>query len=51
MSHRCAATPLAVEHVERAPIVAAWVELKRLDVPRDYVSWLKARTKGKGKTR
>ena len=27
----------------RAEIVAAWIELKELDVPKDYTSWVKAR--------
>jgi hypothetical protein len=26
-------------------VIAAWKELKKLDVPKDYVSWVKARAK------
>jgi hypothetical protein len=33
--------------VARAEAIAAWTELKRLDVPKDYASWVKARAKGK----
>jgi len=33
----------------RAEIIAAWNELKKLDVPKDYASWVKARAKCKGK--
>jgi hypothetical protein len=29
----------------RAEIIAAWNELKQLDVPKDYASWVKARVK------
>jgi hypothetical protein len=29
----------------RAEAIAAWAELKELDVPKDYVSWVKARAK------
>jgi hypothetical protein len=32
--------------VPRAEAIAAWTELKRLDVPKDYASWVKARAKG-----
>ena len=35
----------------RAEIIAAWNELKKLDVPKDYASWVKARTKRKAKSR
>jgi hypothetical protein len=35
----------------RAEAIAAWIELKELDVPKDYVSWVKARAKRKGKSR
>jgi SAP domain-containing new25 len=35
----------------RAEIIAAWNELKKLDVPKNYVSWVKARANRKGKTR
>jgi len=33
----------ADKKVTRAEIVAAWIELKKLDVPKDYTSWVKAR--------
>jgi hypothetical protein len=37
---------LAAERgVTRAEAIAAWTELKRLDVPKDYTSWVKARAK------
>src|SRR5262245_31220670 len=35
----------------RAEAIAAWTELKELDVPKDYVSWVKARAKRKGKVK
>ena len=35
----------------RAQAMAAWTDLKELDVPKDYASWVKARTKRKGKSR
>jgi hypothetical protein len=35
----------------RAEAIAAWNELKALDVPKDYASWVTARAKGKGKNR
>ncbi len=35
----------------RAEAIAAWTELKELDVPKDYVSWVKARAKRKRKSR
>src|SRR5436305_12581266 len=35
----------------RAEVIAAWNELKELDVPKDYLSWAKARAKRKGKNR
>jgi hypothetical protein len=35
----------------RAEAIAAWTEIKKLDVPKDYVSWVKARAKRKGKGR
>jgi SAP domain-containing new25 len=35
----------------RAEAIAAWAKLKELDVPKDYVSWLKARAKHNGKNR
>jgi hypothetical protein len=31
----------------RAEAIAAWTELKKLDVPKNYASWVKARTKRK----
>jgi len=34
----------------RAEAIAAWNELKELDVPKDYASWVKARANGKGTT-
>jgi hypothetical protein len=34
----------------RAEAIAAWKELKELDVPKDYVSWVKGRAKRKGRT-
>jgi hypothetical protein len=34
----------------RAEAIAAWKELKELDVPKDYLSWVKARAKRKGRT-
>jgi hypothetical protein len=35
----------------RAEVIAAWNELKKLDVPKNYVSWAKARANRKGKHR
>jgi len=35
----------------RAEAIAAWKELKELDVPKSYVSWVKARANRKGKNR
>jgi hypothetical protein len=29
----------------RAEVIAAWNELKELDVPKDYASWVKARSR------
>jgi hypothetical protein len=29
----------------RAEAIAAWRELKQLDVPKDYASWVKARVR------
>jgi hypothetical protein len=34
-----------------AEAISAWQELKELDVPKDYVSWVKARANRKGKNR
>jgi hypothetical protein len=36
---------------KRADAIAAWTELKQLDAPKDYASWVKARAKRKGKSR
>ena len=41
----------ADKEATRAEIVAAWIELKKLDVPKDYTSWVKARAKLKGRRR
>jgi hypothetical protein len=39
----------ADKRATRKEAIAAWAELKELDVPKDYVSWIKARAKrGKG---
>ena len=38
----------------RAAALAAWTDLKALDVPKDYASWVKARTTvdyGRNRTR
>ena len=35
----------------RAEAIAAWTELKELDVPKDYASWVKAQAKRKGERR
>jgi hypothetical protein len=35
----------------RAEAIAAWKELKHLDVPKDYLSWVNARAKRQGKNR
>jgi hypothetical protein len=37
----------ADKHATRAQIVAAWNELKKLDAPKDYASWVKAKRKSK----
>jgi SAP domain-containing new25 len=37
--------------VTHAQAIAAWRELKELDVPKDYASWIKSRAKRKGKSR
>ena len=29
----------------RAAAIAAWTEVKKLDVPKDYASWVKARAR------
>ena len=41
----------ADKRVTRAEAIAASTELKELDVPKDYASWVKARAKRKGKSR
>jgi hypothetical protein len=41
----------ANQGVTRAEAIAAWTELKRLDAPKDYASWVRARAKGKGENR
>jgi len=41
----------ADKRATRAEAIAAWTELKDLDVPKDYVAWVKARAKRKGKSR
>jgi hypothetical protein len=35
----------------RVQAIAAWTELKQLDVPKDYASWVKARAKRQGRRR
>ena len=40
----------ANQSATRAQAIAAWKELKELGVPKDYVSWVKARAKRKGKS-
>jgi hypothetical protein len=35
----------------RADAIAAWKALKKLEVPKDYVSWVKARATRKGDRR
>ena len=39
----------ADKRATRAEAIAAWAELKELDIPKDYVSWVEARAKGKRK--
>ena len=41
----------ADKKLTRAEAIAAWTELKGLDVPKDYASWVKARAKRKGTRR
>src|SRR6266705_2086340 len=41
----------ADKRATRAKAITAWTELKDLDVPKDYASWVKARAKRKGKSR
>ena len=40
----------ADKRATRAEAIAAWTELKELDVPKNYVSWVKARAERKGKS-
>jgi hypothetical protein len=35
----------------RADAIAAWTELKQLNIPKDYASWVKARATRKGKSK
>jgi len=35
----------------RAQAIAAWTELKELDIRKDYASWIKARSKRQRKSR
>jgi len=35
----------------RVEAIAAWIELKKLDVPKYYLSWMKARAQRKGKSK
>ena len=39
----------AYKGATRAEAIAAWKELKELDVPKNYVSWVKVRANRKGK--
>ncbi len=39
------------EGATRAEAIAAWTEVKKLDVPKDYASWVKAQAKRKGRER
>src|SRR5262245_13109996 len=41
----------AEEGATRSAAIAAWKRLKELDVPKNYVSWVKARANRKGKHR
>jgi hypothetical protein len=40
---------LAAKRGTRAEAIAAWEELKKLDVPKDYASWVKARSRRRGR--
>ena len=40
----------ADKRATRAEAIAAWTELKELDVPKNYVSWVKARAERKAKS-
>src|SRR5580700_4208188 len=37
--------------VMRAEAIAAWTDLKELDISKDYASWVKARARRKGESR
>ena len=39
----------ADKRATRAEAIAAWTELKALDVPKDYASWVKVRARRKGR--
>jgi hypothetical protein len=41
----------ADKRATRAEAIAAWKELKELDAPKDYVSWVKTQTRRKGNKR
>jgi len=41
----------AQKRAKRADALAAWTELKKLDVPKDYVSWARARAKRRRNSR
>ncbi len=41
----------ADKRATRAEAIAAWKELKEIDVPKDYVSWVKAQAQRKAKSR
>jgi hypothetical protein len=41
----------AEDGVTRTEAIAAWTEIKELDVPKDYASWVKERAKRKGESR
>jgi len=41
----------ADKRATRAEAIAAWTEIKEIDVSKDYVSWIKAQAKRKGKSR
>ncbi len=41
----------ADKRVTRAQAIAVWTELKKLDVPKTYASWVEAEAKRKGKSR
>jgi hypothetical protein len=40
----------ADKRATRADAIAAWTELKDLDAPKNYASWVKARARRKGKS-